>query len=135
MRFTDLHKYVTELEGFADDPAKSNKPEFRAIQSPDAKNTKTPSSVAALAHDIAEPIKKWTDVRLGRVPSVRPTRTWAEKDGRSPPKFLQMSTRATTDGVAPPPGFPSKVLGFGIKIDKHYIRAFLLMKDRTRGRR
>ena len=24
VRFTDLHRFVTELEGFADDPAKSN---------------------------------------------------------------------------------------------------------------
>jgi FeS assembly protein IscX len=24
VRFTDLHKYVTELDGFADDPQKSN---------------------------------------------------------------------------------------------------------------
>ena len=32
VRFTDLHKYVTELEGFADDPAKSNEPRLEAIQ-------------------------------------------------------------------------------------------------------
>ena len=32
VRFTDLHKYVTELEGFADDPAKSNEPKLEAIQ-------------------------------------------------------------------------------------------------------
>ena len=31
VRFTDLHKYVTELEGFADDPAKSNEPKLEAI--------------------------------------------------------------------------------------------------------
>jgi len=30
--FTDLHKYVTELEGFADDPAKSNEGRLEAIQ-------------------------------------------------------------------------------------------------------
>jgi FeS assembly protein IscX len=32
VRFTDLHKYVTELEGFADDPKKSNEPKLEAIQ-------------------------------------------------------------------------------------------------------
>ena len=32
VRFTDLHKYVTELEGFADDPAKANEPKREAIQ-------------------------------------------------------------------------------------------------------
>jgi FeS assembly protein IscX len=32
VRFTDLHKYVTELDGFADDPTKSNEPKLEAIQ-------------------------------------------------------------------------------------------------------
>ena len=32
VRFTDLHTYVTELEGFADDPAKSNEARLEAIQ-------------------------------------------------------------------------------------------------------
>ena len=32
VRFTDLRRYVTELEGFADDPAKSNEPKLEAIQ-------------------------------------------------------------------------------------------------------
>ncbi len=32
VRFTDLHKYVTELEDFADDPAKSNESKLEAIQ-------------------------------------------------------------------------------------------------------
>jgi FeS assembly protein IscX len=32
LRFTDLHRYVIELEGFADDPAKSNEPRLEAIQ-------------------------------------------------------------------------------------------------------
>ncbi len=32
VRFTDLHRYVTELDGFADDPAKSNEPKLEAIQ-------------------------------------------------------------------------------------------------------
>lgn len=32
VRFTDLHKYVTELEGFADDPQKSNEGKLEAIQ-------------------------------------------------------------------------------------------------------
>jgi FeS assembly protein IscX len=32
VRFSDLHKYVTELEGFADDPKKSNEPKLEAIQ-------------------------------------------------------------------------------------------------------
>jgi FeS assembly protein IscX len=32
VRFTDLHRYVTELEGFADDPAKSNEARLEAIQ-------------------------------------------------------------------------------------------------------
>ena len=32
VRFTDLHRHVTELEGFADDPAKSNEPKLEAIQ-------------------------------------------------------------------------------------------------------
>jgi FeS assembly protein IscX len=32
VRFTDLHKYVTELEGFVGDPAKSNEPKLEAIQ-------------------------------------------------------------------------------------------------------
>jgi len=32
VRFTDLHKLVTALDGFADDPAKSNEPRLEAIQ-------------------------------------------------------------------------------------------------------
>lgn len=32
VRFTDLHQYVTELEGFADDPMKSNEAKLEAIQ-------------------------------------------------------------------------------------------------------
>lgn len=32
VRFTDLHRWVTELEGFADDPAKSNEKILEAIQ-------------------------------------------------------------------------------------------------------
>ena len=32
VRFTDLHRYVTELPGFADDAAKSNEPKLEAIQ-------------------------------------------------------------------------------------------------------
>jgi FeS assembly protein IscX len=32
VRFTDLHKWVTELEGFADDPAKANESKLEAIQ-------------------------------------------------------------------------------------------------------
>ena len=32
VRFTDLHKYVIELEDFTDDPAKSNEPKLEAIQ-------------------------------------------------------------------------------------------------------
>jgi len=32
VRFTDLHKHVTELPGFADDPAKSNEGKLEAIQ-------------------------------------------------------------------------------------------------------
>jgi FeS assembly protein IscX len=32
VRFTDLHKYVTALEGFVDDPAKSNESKLEAIQ-------------------------------------------------------------------------------------------------------
>jgi FeS assembly protein IscX len=32
VRFTDLHRYVTELPGFADDPAKSNESRLEAIQ-------------------------------------------------------------------------------------------------------
>jgi FeS assembly protein IscX len=32
VRFTDLHKYVTELEGFNDDPASSNEAKLEAIQ-------------------------------------------------------------------------------------------------------
>ncbi len=32
VRFTDLHKYVTELDSFADDPAKSNESKLEAIQ-------------------------------------------------------------------------------------------------------
>jgi FeS assembly protein IscX len=32
LRFTDLHKKVTELEGFNDDPAKSNESKLEAIQ-------------------------------------------------------------------------------------------------------
>ena len=32
VRFTDLHKYVTQLDGFADDPTKSNEPKLEAIQ-------------------------------------------------------------------------------------------------------
>ncbi|MEZ5403059.1 MAG: Fe-S cluster assembly protein IscX [Bryobacteraceae bacterium] len=32
VRFTDLHKWVTELEDFDDDPAKSNEAKLEAIQ-------------------------------------------------------------------------------------------------------
>ncbi len=32
VRFTELHKYVTELEGFADDATKSNEGKLEAIQ-------------------------------------------------------------------------------------------------------
>lgn len=32
VRFTDLHKWVTELDGFDDDPAKSNEAKLEAIQ-------------------------------------------------------------------------------------------------------
>jgi FeS assembly protein IscX len=32
VRFTDLHKRVTELPGFADDPQKSNEGKLEAIQ-------------------------------------------------------------------------------------------------------
>jgi len=32
VRFTDLHKWVTELDGFSDDPAASNEGKLEAIQ-------------------------------------------------------------------------------------------------------
>jgi len=32
VRFTDLHKYVTGLQDFSDDPAKSNEAKLEAIQ-------------------------------------------------------------------------------------------------------
>jgi FeS assembly protein IscX len=32
VRFTDLHKWITALDGFADDPAKSNEGKLEAIQ-------------------------------------------------------------------------------------------------------
>lgn len=32
VRFTDLHKWVTELEGFSDDPKASNEAKLEAIQ-------------------------------------------------------------------------------------------------------
>jgi FeS assembly protein IscX len=32
VRFTDLHRYVTELDGFADDPKMSNESRLEAIQ-------------------------------------------------------------------------------------------------------
>ncbi len=32
VRFTDLHKLVTELDGFTDDPLKSNESRLEAIQ-------------------------------------------------------------------------------------------------------
>ncbi|MBI4467450.1 MAG: Fe-S cluster assembly protein IscX [Acidobacteria bacterium] len=32
IRFTDLHKWVTELEGFADDPKASNEGKLERIQ-------------------------------------------------------------------------------------------------------
>lgn len=32
VRFTDLHKWVTELEGFSDDPKGSNEGKLEAIQ-------------------------------------------------------------------------------------------------------
>lgn len=32
VRFTDLHKWITELDGFNDDPAKSNEGKLEAIQ-------------------------------------------------------------------------------------------------------
>jgi FeS assembly protein IscX len=33
IRFTDLHKWITELEGFDDDPLKSNEAKLERIQS------------------------------------------------------------------------------------------------------
>ena len=33
IRFTDLHKWITELEDFDDDPLKSNEAKLEAIQS------------------------------------------------------------------------------------------------------
>ena len=33
VRFTDLHRWICELEGFDDDPAKSNEKILEAIQS------------------------------------------------------------------------------------------------------
>ncbi len=32
VRFTDLHRYVTQLEGFADDASQSNEAKLEAIQ-------------------------------------------------------------------------------------------------------
>lgn len=32
IRYTDLHKWITELEGFDDDPKKSNESKLEAIQ-------------------------------------------------------------------------------------------------------
>jgi FeS assembly protein IscX len=32
VRFTDLHRWITELEGFADDPNRSNEKILEAIQ-------------------------------------------------------------------------------------------------------
>jgi FeS assembly protein IscX len=32
VRFTDLHRFVTELEGFSDDPTKSSESKLEAIQ-------------------------------------------------------------------------------------------------------
>jgi FeS assembly protein IscX len=32
VRFTDLHRYVTELPGFSDDPTQSNEAKLEAIQ-------------------------------------------------------------------------------------------------------
>jgi FeS assembly protein IscX len=32
IRFTDLHRWITELEGFDDDPLKSNEAKLEAIQ-------------------------------------------------------------------------------------------------------
>lgn len=32
VRFTDLHRFVTELNGFSDDPSKSNESKLEAIQ-------------------------------------------------------------------------------------------------------
>jgi len=32
VRFTDLHRFVTELPGFVDDPKKSNESKLEAIQ-------------------------------------------------------------------------------------------------------
>lgn len=32
IRFTDLHQWITELEGFDDDPKKSNEAKLEAIQ-------------------------------------------------------------------------------------------------------
>ena len=32
IRFTDLHKWITELEGFSDDPLKSNEAKLEGVQ-------------------------------------------------------------------------------------------------------
>jgi len=44
VRFTDLHRYVTELPGFIGDPAKSNEGILEAIQTAGTKSTRTRSS-------------------------------------------------------------------------------------------
>ena len=40
VRFTDLHRYVTELQGFADDPAKSNESGSKPSRWPGTKSSR-----------------------------------------------------------------------------------------------
>jgi FeS assembly protein IscX len=50
VRFTDLHRYVTELEGFADDPAKSNESRSKPFRWP---GTRSSGRAAYLVSNLA----------------------------------------------------------------------------------
>ncbi len=41
VRFTDMHKWITELPGFSGDPAASNESKLEAIQMACTKNSRT----------------------------------------------------------------------------------------------
>ncbi|MEI9812269.1 MAG: Fe-S cluster assembly protein IscX [Acidobacteriota bacterium] len=43
LRFTDLHKWITELDGFADDPLKSNEASWRGFRCYGSKSFRIPS--------------------------------------------------------------------------------------------
>ena len=51
VRFTDLHKWIVALPDFGDDPAKSNRPNWKLFRWPGSKSIKTAESLTVLIPD------------------------------------------------------------------------------------